>query len=77
MKKEVQAIESLQWIVVLFTCTHLLHTQVLAFGASKAQLGYFELSLPLEDEPPRRPITTDLQLCKGAVLALDFHPMKR
>ena len=51
--------------------------EVLAFGASKAQLGYFELSLPLEDEPPGRPITTDLQLCKGAVLALDFHPTKQ
>ena len=50
---------------------------VLAFGASKAILGYFQLPLPLEDTPPSRPITTDLNLCKGAVLALDFHPTKR
>ena len=50
---------------------------VLAFGASKAILGHFQLPLPLKDTPPSRPITTDLNLCKGAVLALDFHPTKR
>ena len=53
------------------------HSTVLAFGASKAILGYFQLPLPLEDTPPSRPITTDLNLCNGAVLALDFHPTKR
>jgi len=51
---------------------------VLAFGASRAQVGTAEFTLPLPtDSPPVTPIPTIHNVCNGAVLAVDFHPQKR
>ena len=50
----------------------------LALGGSKAMLVTTEIPIPLSlDSPPQSVISQTHILCKGAVLCMDFHPIKR
>lgn len=71
---QVRVYHSLDWR----TSPQLILSSVLAFGASKSQVGVAEFPIPLPtDTPPITPIPTIHNISKGAVLAVDFHPQKR
>lgn len=71
---QVQVYHSLDWRM----SPQFILSAVLAFGASKSQVGVAEFPIPLPtDTPPITPIPTIHNISKGAVLAVDFHPQKR
>ena len=50
----------------------------LVLGGSKALLVATSIPMPLQlDSPPQSVLSKDYSVCKGAVLAIDFHPTKR